>query len=279
MADLQLPTAEALVANLRDLPALPTVLTDLIASLSEEDVDSTTIARKILDDPALASSTLRVANSPFFGMRGSIHSIKDAIIVLGLRCVRSMALANGLSAAFQIHENVLPDIQGFWQNAYDTAAAARVLAPPDGESQNDALLGGLLHDIGILALAVLRPDLCLAIREHVKQRGCDWTSAEDELGVPHHGIVGGALAQRWNFPKSLCAVITHHHGPTATGGRVAAAVHIADILAHAAAVLNGASQRPPMINEDAWQMVNPSPALLLSAARAIRDASTGPRWS
>jgi HD-like signal output (HDOD) protein len=272
--DPSIPSAEELVARLKELPALPEVVADLIASLADDDINSAKIARKIQSDPALTSNTLHLANSPFFGMRGSINSIKDAITVLGLRSVRSLALASSFSAVLPVSQSAIYDIRNFWRNAYETAGAARALAPPDETSQNYALLGGLLHDIGILALAVLRPDLCAAIHAHAIEHRCSWTAAETSLGIPHHGHIGGILAERWNFPAALCRIISQHHTPISEGGPIAAAVHIADVMAHAAGTLRGSSYRPPVIEAIAWNVVNPTPAMLLSAARGIRDSSS-----
>jgi HD-like signal output (HDOD) protein len=272
--DASIPSAEALVARLKELPALPEVVADLIASLADDDINSTRIARIIQSDPALTGNTLHLANSPFFGMRGSINSIKDAITVLGLRSVRSMALASSISVVMRVSDSAIHDIRNFWRNAYETAAASRALAPTDQTSQNHALLGGLLHDIGILALAVLRPDLCAAIHAHAIEHRCSWTVAEESLGIPHHGHIGGILAGRWNFPVPLCQIIALHHTPASEGGAIAAAVHIADVMAHAAETLRGSSYRPPVIDATAWQLLKPTPTALLAAARAIRDSSS-----
>ena len=43
----ELPTNEELVAQLRDLPAMPQVVAELIASLDDDDVDLDTLAEKI----------------------------------------------------------------------------------------------------------------------------------------------------------------------------------------------------------------------------------------
>ncbi|MEO8629944.1 MAG: HDOD domain-containing protein [Betaproteobacteria bacterium] len=264
-------SAEDLVAHLKDLPALPAVLADLILTLADGDTDSALIARKIQCDPALTSKTLRLANSPFFGLRGAIHTLKEAVTVLGIRSVRSLALASGISASLPIQKEANLDVRSFWQNALETAAAARVLSPKDEDSQNYALLGGLLHDIGKLALGMLRSDACAAVGESATRQGCNWAQAEAELGIPHHGLVGGALARRWNFPEALCRVITHHHGPIGAGGPVTAAVHIADVMSHAAGALRGSSERPPAVSVDAWQLLKPTPSVLIQAARAIRE--------
>jgi len=273
MTQISGSSPEDLIARLKDLPALPAVVADLVLTLAKGDIDSGLIARKIQRDPALTSKTLRLANSPFFGLRGAIHTIKEAVTVLGVRSVRSLALASGISASLHVQKEAALDVRTFWQNALETAAGARVLSPTDEDSQNYALLGGLLADIGKLALAVLRPDLCAAIGESATRQGCNWTQAEAELGIPHHGLVGGALARQWNFPEPLCGVITHHHGPIGAGGPVTAAVHIADVMSHATGMLRGSSEYPPVVSSDAWELLKPAPSLLTKAARAIRETS------
>jgi HD-like signal output (HDOD) protein len=95
---------EQVLACLHSLPALPAVVTDLLASFDNEDVDVGALARQIARDQALAARLLRVANSSFYGLQTRISSINEAVVVLGFRAVRSMVIAVGVGGVFRAEQ-------------------------------------------------------------------------------------------------------------------------------------------------------------------------------
>jgi len=84
---------EQVINKVRQLPPLPAVVMEILATSANEDVNVTVLARKISRDPALVSRILRVANSSFFGLSGKIGSIDQAVVVLGLHNVLLLATA------------------------------------------------------------------------------------------------------------------------------------------------------------------------------------------
>jgi HD-like signal output (HDOD) protein len=59
----------------------------------EEDLDLNKIAETLSLDPALASKILRMGNSPIYGMRQQVRSVSQAIVLLGVNSVRTLALS------------------------------------------------------------------------------------------------------------------------------------------------------------------------------------------
>ena len=59
---------EAILERVRALPGLPQMVFDLLRAIDDARIDLGGLARKIEQDPALAARTLRIANSPFYGV-------------------------------------------------------------------------------------------------------------------------------------------------------------------------------------------------------------------
>ena len=60
---------DAIVARLKCLPALPSIVCDLLASFNQDDMDVGQLSRQIAKDQALTACLLRIANSSFYGLQ------------------------------------------------------------------------------------------------------------------------------------------------------------------------------------------------------------------
>ena len=118
-----------------------------IASDSETAVDD--FEKIFKTDPALTADLLLVANSPLFGTRASIASIRHAIMHLGLDRVRSLASTIALSF-FVRNQPRTPFVRHIWAHSMATATVAEVL----GKLYRvpDLYTAGLVHDLGRLGL-------------------------------------------------------------------------------------------------------------------------------
>lgn len=76
----------------QSLPVVPDVAARLIATFNQEDVDIGQVAAEVERDPAMAARLLRQANSSFFRLVRPVHSVRDAVMVLGLSKTRSLVL-------------------------------------------------------------------------------------------------------------------------------------------------------------------------------------------
>ncbi|WP_417070907.1 HDOD domain-containing protein [Niveibacterium terrae] len=257
--------------RIRALPALSSVIAELIVSIDDEDVSLTRLVRLIERDQAIVSQTLRLANSPFFGMRGKIGTVRDALTVIGFCGLRSMVLASELRQRLAINPVHGFETDAFWNHAYETAVAARALCKGSPALADKAFLAGLLHDLGKIACLSLTPEDAAAIIAYSKREHCDWSQAETALGLPTHTELGAALARHWHFPETLSQAIASHHPPVRHDQTLTLIVHVADILACAMAfVVDGESMIAP-IDPMAWRELAADPEELSRATHAIRE--------
>ena len=81
---------ERVSANTLQLPVFHHVALKLMHILSKEDFSIAQVAQMIMEDQALASHVLRMANSAFFGGLSQVTTIRDAIVRLGVRQVTNI---------------------------------------------------------------------------------------------------------------------------------------------------------------------------------------------
>ncbi len=244
---------ELLATRIASLPALPSVATSLLRGFDEPDADLAELARQIAADQALAARALRISNSPFYGQRGRIDSIREAVVVLGFRAVRSMvvsaAVVRSLSAV-----GALQDFDGraFWRHGVGSAVAARQLALLCGHNPESAFTAGLLHDVGQLVLAVTCPQHCAAVQAWRSAHGDAQTAAEQHVLGLTHAEAGAMLAAHWGLPARICAAIALHHSSLAAAHPLAALVHVGDVLAHGLGLASGEDEAVPPLDDAVW---------------------------
>ena len=198
------------------LPSLPTIALEVIDLVQQRDVDMKQIAGVIQHDPALSSKILKTVNSSFYGQSRSIGSISQALVVMGLNSVKTLALSFSLVQNLTQTGGAGFDHVTFWKRSLYGAAAAKALAKKAGLMQlEEAFLSGLLQDLGMLAmnqtLGYEYTDLLLEVE------GCHAALAameRERLGL-NHAEVGATLARSWNLPPLLIAPIEYHESPDA----------------------------------------------------------------
>jgi len=84
--------------NLKPAPAIQ-ILMELLVKLQDPDVDAESLANTISHDISLSYKLLRLINSAFFGLPKEIASIKQAIVLLGYKKIKTWASLLSLSAA------------------------------------------------------------------------------------------------------------------------------------------------------------------------------------
>ncbi|MGZ8287797.1 MAG: HDOD domain-containing protein [Telluria sp.] len=238
--------------NIRDLPALPAIVLELIRTFDDPDADVTALADKISRDPALAARTLRLANSSYYGLPARVKTIRQAILMLGFDTMRTLVSAGGVINALS-GRGPNPGLEQFWRHSMATAVCARNIARHTRLNQEHAFVGGLLHDIGRLVLATRFPRQYAAVLAWREQHDAWEVEAEQEvLGIDHQQV-GLMLAASWQFPALIQRAIGNHHQPQVDDlGDLPSVVHVANAIVHALDLCGGAGALVPPLSGTAW---------------------------
>lgn len=254
-ADMKLELNQV-IHQIGTLPSLPAVILELIQSLSDDSVDSHLLAKKIASDQALVAKMLRVANSSFYGLQCKVASIQDVIVVLGLRSVRTLAMAAAVTGSFANRHPVVAgfDFNAFWRHSMATALCARALAKRLKASEDNAFTAGLLHDIGRLVLASCFPAHLSAVLAYSAKHDCLLQQAEREVIGIDHAMIGEALAKHWHFPLEIQEAVARHHALKETAHMPMTGItHIANVIAHALEFAEGHAYLVPPLSDAVWQ--------------------------
>jgi putative nucleotidyltransferase with HDIG domain len=254
-------TADDIIKAVRDLPSLPAVVSELLASMDQEDIDTHALAAKITLDQALTAKTLRLANSSFYGMPTKVTTIQQAISVLGFHSIRTLVTACSVTGSFKSAPGSDFDFPAFWRHSIASAVCARVLAPYYKLNPDTAFTAGLLHDLGTLVMCTRFPQEYLRVNAYRRQHDC--MSAQAQLAVfgVDHAAVGSALAAHWKFPPPIQAAVAQHHQAEAQAVRGApvtlpTVIYLANILAHALDLSEQEDDQAPPLSPQVWQALD-----------------------
>jgi putative nucleotidyltransferase with HDIG domain len=190
--------------------SLPEVLAQVIQAVEDRNSSIGTIAAVVSKDVALTSKILRMSNSSFYGRMNKVSSVTDAIGVLGIRTVKSIALSVSVYDLCRRLDNRL-DIKDFWRHSLEVAIIADLIArKADARLAEEAFVCGLLHDIGILILDSTFPKDYEKVW-HLTCKGNDLIKTEESIIGTNHVKVGAFLAEKWYLPERFASAIRDHH--------------------------------------------------------------------
>ena len=245
---------DQVVEQIRDLPALPAIVQDLIASVGPDDIDINVVTRKVMLDQALAAKTLRFANSSFYGTQTKVTTIQQAITLIGVNSVRHVVTATALTGYFPTNSCAGLDFISLWRHAIATAVCARVLARHLHVNQDYAFTAGLLHDIGRLVLATYFRREYEAVVVYRTLHDCQWLDAERHVMGVDHVMAGEALAAHWHFSDTIRFAIAGHHQPEEQKVHsLASIVHVANAITHALDMSGVEDDLVPPVSPASWE--------------------------
>lgn len=221
------------VAVVSDLPALPSVLHEVLLAIDSPDSTVEEVAALLERDAAISAKVLRLANSAFFGYEREVASVLSAVILIGLRQVGYVALSLSVNAELARHAKHM-DFKRFSQHASACGLLSRIIGRRFGLSDLDkAFVIGMLHDIGQVVLGAADPEKWAAL-EAEAATAQERLERERSLFGFDHGEAGALLAEKWGLPQEVCEAIRGHHADVEEGGDLAVndVVTIADAVCH-----------------------------------------------
>jgi len=215
---------------------LPTVAVQIIRITEDPHSTIDDLKRVISQDPVLGVRILKLVNSSFYGMTGQVASIDRALNLLGLRAVKSIAIAVSLTKLFRGGTvGVNFDPAQLWTHSIAVATGARILAAhSELVPCDEAFLAGLIHDLGILIEIQSNAQKFLQLTRRIAaDESLAFRQGEIETFGASHEEFGASLCENWNFPRRLQLATGYHHRPwelSEADRPLPAIVHIADVI-------------------------------------------------
>lgn len=225
-----------LVTQITTIPSLPDVYMALVDELQAEDVSIRRIADLISRDVGMSAKLMQLVNSSFFGIPRHIESPAHAATLLGINLLKPLVLSAGIFSQFDETGLVGYSLETLMHHSLAVSRLAKEIATAQNESKEsveDALLAGLLHDIGQLVLAAnLKSKYCDTLA-HALESGMPLCEAEVECLGASHADVGAYLLGLWGMSDAIVEAVAFHHDPSrcpADGSGPLMAVHVANVL-------------------------------------------------
>ena len=186
------------------LPTLPEVALKIREAVESDNSSAQQIAETLTQDASLSARLIQVANSPLYRSRNPIDDLQMAVTRLGIRMVKDLVISLAMKQIFQATSDVLDEhFRSTWNTAVEVAAISRMMASAvPGLNPEQALLAGLIHNIGALPILVMAED------------DDDLFNDSDALGemiILLQGRVGELILKHWNFPEPMIEVVQEAH--------------------------------------------------------------------
>lgn len=223
------------IIETQEFATLPAVASKVLSLLEDDDVNIRSLSTLIETDPALTLKVLRVANSPLYATRSEVNSINQAIINLGLNRLTNIVLGISIFSKFFISSNseLSGLIDKFWWHSSSTGMIAKSLATKLNKFFKEAeFIGGLIHDIGKLALLQYNHSMFKEVLMLVESGNSD-IEAENMVYGTNHNEIGFEISKLWKLPKELSQIMYNHTKPADANDNkeLISLVRLADLFA------------------------------------------------
>jgi|UniRef100_A0A7C3WPN0 putative nucleotidyltransferase with HDIG domain len=223
-----------ILRSLKNLPPFPMVAQRALLLLNRPEVSIQELVEIVKFDPGITANILRIANSAYFGLRREIHSLHQALLLLGTQELLKIIIASGANRLFaNSAPGYFSDGQGLWRHSVSCALMADLLARElTLTERTTSFTAGLLHDIGKIVLSLFVDQKFSEIMSLVESQGISFHQAEKTVLGIDHAEMGGEMARIWDFPDRLRSAILHHHlgRPDAFADDLILLVYLADLL-------------------------------------------------
>lgn len=222
---------EQLILNTCDLPSMPSVAEKVLRLASDPDTTAADLQKVINVDQAMTARILKLANSVFYGSIRKVQTVSDAIKIMGFNTLKSivlMASSRESYKQFGLTEKML------WEHSMGAAIAAGAIAKEVRfENQEEAFIGGLLHDIGKVVINNSDHQKFASVMEKVYNEKISFRTAEREFFGFSHVDVGALVVKKWKLAESLEMAIKNQYDPKSLSAdpyylRLTAIINLAD---------------------------------------------------
>lgn len=229
---------EQILSSIDTLPSMSGVVASLSSLIQDPNSGPKDFESVIMQDPALTTNLLKLANSAFFGCPRKIETVRQAVAMLGNKRIFELALTDQFSKTLpknmQVYGLVAMD---FWRHSIAVAVLAQHFAQELSlKDVNFIFTAGLLHDVGKLVIYSFLSQFSDSFLDCLREKQMLSIQAERETLGLDHAQVGGAILKKWNIPDLLCDCALYHHNPNELPNKTDQVlldiIHISDAFAH-----------------------------------------------
>ncbi|MFC6337341.1 HDOD domain-containing protein [Pseudomonas sp. CCM 7891] len=181
------------------LPTLPEVALNIRQAAEDPEISISHLSKVIGRDTALSARLIKVVNSPLLRATQEVTDLHTAITRLGTNYSSNLAIGLVMEQIFHARSDVIEQkMRDVWRRSLEVAGVSYALCRKHSQLQPDqAALGGLVHQIGVLPILTYAED--------------HYELLSDPVSLNHviesiHPQLGDKLLRVWDFPQMLVDV-------------------------------------------------------------------------
>ncbi len=185
------------------LPTLPEVALRVREAAEDPDIDVSKLSKVLVTDAGISARIIKVANSPLLRATREIDDLKSAISRLGISYTCNLATGLAMEQMFQAtSDHIDRRLREVWAHSTEVASISNVLARYYTKLRPDrAMLGGLLHLMGVLPILTYAEDHTELLRDSITLN-----HVIDNM----HPEIGTRILRAWEFPEEIACIPQEH---------------------------------------------------------------------
>jgi len=218
---------------LKSFPSMPGAAVRLLNLIDDPEMNVGEIEKILRQDAGLTANILKLANSAYFGIPSKVGSVRQAVLLLGLKRLIQIVIASCVSAIMNkpVPGYDLPPGELWRHSLAVTAAAEGLVKELKVEAADEIFTAALLHDVGKLVLGGFVADDFNKI-ERAASGGVTFEAAENIVLGTNHADIGADILCQWSLPSNIVNAVRWHHNPDSAehSDLMLDIVHVANVL-------------------------------------------------
>jgi HD-like signal output (HDOD) protein len=265
-------TFQDIVERIHTVPSLPEVVTQVCRMVNDPNANARDITAIMVKDAAMAAKMLRMVNSVYYGLKEPVNHLEQAVMILGFKTIRSIALSISVLNLFQ-QQSANFNMKAFWAHSAVSACLCRLIAHRARICDPEmAFTIGLLKDIGKVILVENAPDETRALIAVAREYRFNFTRAAHEVLDTDDAEIGGWLMERWELDPLIVDTVRNQWDLTAPKDpRLVAMCMLSEYLCGLKKIRTSGMCDEPTLDASVWHHLNMDKTALVEVLSVIND--------
>lgn len=255
-----------MISTVTEIPTPDVIVQQIISTASNPNVSAKELEKVISMDVGLSTKILKLVNSAYYALPRKITKLSEAIVIIGFKTVRNLALSVFTYSALH-SKTTFVDHDKLWSHFMATAIFSEQIAKSIGYmNREEVFLAGLMHDVGKLAVNLLFPMYIFELSKVSRDLSKPMFLIEYEIGVDTHMEIGGELLRHWKFPEEYVSIAILHEKPSLNPDspyiEMSCIVHLANVFSNIFLPGNSLSYGKPYLDQVVFKVLGIKPSRL-----------------
>jgi len=264
-----------IIERIHTVPSLPEVVMQVCRMVNDPHASAAQINALMIKDPAMAAKMLRMVNSVYYGLPEPVNDLEKAIMVLGFKTVRSIALSVSVLNAFQ-QQSANFNMKSFWAHSAVSAGICRLIAGKTRICDPElAFIIGLLKDLGKLILVENAGEEVRAVVAVAREFRLGFHTATRKVIDTDDAELCAWLMQTWNLDVDLIQTIRWQYDLSGIEGKpqakMVAMCQFAEYLCALKKIRVSGNCDEPQLDPQVWTQLGLDKTALVEVLTVVND--------